>query len=96
LPGIDALYQGRKADGLKVFAVNQQETEDTIKPFVAQLHLSMPVLLDTDGKVNAAYGADAIPETVVVGRNGVVRNVFIGAGNDQDIASAVDEALRDR
>ena len=41
----------------------------------------------------AAFGADGIPETVVVGRNGIVRNVFIGAGHEEEIAAAADAAL---
>ena len=93
LPGLDAIYKQRKGAGLKVFAVNEQEDADTVSKFVHDTGLSIPVLLDTDGKVGASYGANAIPETVVVGRDGTVKAVFVGSGNEQGIAAAADDAL---
>jgi len=95
LPGLDEIYKQRKAAGLKVFAVNEQEDAATIQKFIAQSKLTIPAVLDSDGKTGAAFGAQAIPETVVVGKDGVVRNVFVGAGNEQAIAAAADAALHD-
>jgi peroxiredoxin len=93
LPGLDDIYKQRKAAGLKVFAVNQQEDAATVAKFVHDTGLSIPVLLDTDGKVGSSYGATAIPQTVVIGRDGNVRAVFVGSGNEQGIAAAADDAL---
>jgi thiol-disulfide isomerase/thioredoxin len=93
LPETDELYKQMKGGGLKVFAVNVQEGAAGVKDVIGRLNLSLPVLLDTDAKAAVAYGATAIPETVVVGRDGVVRNVFVGAGQAQDIAAAVTAAL---
>jgi peroxiredoxin len=93
LPQLDELYKQTKGDGAKFFAVNLEEPAAATKDFAGRLNLSIPVLLDADGKVGIAYGASAIPETVVVGRDGVVRNVFVGAGQEPDIAAAVQAAL---
>ena len=94
LPHLDELYKKQKDAGLKVFAVNQQEDAATVQAFIGRTHLSLPVLLDPDRKGGAAFGADAIPETVVVGRNGIVRKVFVGSGNEDGIAAEVDTALK--
>jgi peroxiredoxin len=94
LPGLNDIYQNRKAQGIKVFAVNQQEDPAKIKAFLTQHPLTIPILLDSDGKAGAAFGADAIPETVVVGSDGIVKKVLIGAGHEQDISDALDSALR--
>jgi hypothetical protein len=58
--------------------------------------LSVPVLLDTEGKAGDLYKANAIPETVVVGKDGVVKKVFVGAGPDTEkqLRDAVDAALK--
>jgi peroxiredoxin len=91
---LNDIYQNRKAQGIKVFAVNQQEDPAKIKAFLTQHPLTIPILLDSDGKAGAAFGADAIPETVVVGSDGIVKKVLIGAGHEQDISDALDSALR--
>jgi peroxiredoxin len=94
LPELDGIYSHVKADGVKIFAVNQQEDAATVKDFIGQTHLSIPVLLDLPGTAGSAYGASAIPQTVIVGSDGTVKNVFIGSGNDQNIAAAIQAALR--
>ena len=61
-------------------------------------NLAVPVLLDGDTKVGNRYGANAIPETVVIGRDGVITKVFIGAGPDTEtqLRAAVQSALGDK
>ena len=95
LPGLNKIYDDRKAAGLKVFAVNEQEDAPTVKQFIGQTGLTIPVLLDSDGSVGQAFGASAIPETVVIGKDGNVRNVFVGSGNEDGIAAAADSALHE-
>jgi peroxiredoxin len=94
LPGLDKIYQDNKAAGLKVFAVNQGEDKDTVQKFVNDTKLTIPPLLDADQSVGAAYGANAIPETVLVGKDGVIRKVFIGGGHEDDIRAAVEAELK--
>jgi peroxiredoxin len=55
---------------------------------------SLPVLLDLDGDVAKAYLANAIPETVVIGKDGVVKKVFVGSGNEDGIKAAVEAELK--
>jgi peroxiredoxin len=93
LPRLDDLYKQVKAEGVRIFAVNVQEPAAGVKDFIGRTALGIPVLLDADGKVSLAYGASAIPETVVVGRDGKVRNIFVGAGQEPDIAAAIQDAV---
>jgi peroxiredoxin/outer membrane lipoprotein-sorting protein len=84
LPHLDQLYKEQSPKGLKVYAVNLQEEKDAVKAFVEKKKWTLPVLLDSQGEVAKQYGADAIPETVIVGKDGVVKKVFIGAGPDTE------------
>lgn len=95
LPDLNKLYDQRRDKNLKVFAVNQQEDLPTVQAFVTQKKLTLPVLLDGDGVVGEAYAVRAIPQTVVIGKDGKVRKVFIGIppGGEADIAKAVDAAM---
>jgi hypothetical protein len=48
----------------------------------------MPVALDRNGRVAEKYGATSIPQTVVIGRDGKVARLFVGA------SARFDEQLR--
>jgi thiol-disulfide isomerase/thioredoxin len=78
MPIIDAVAEKYKDKGVKLFAVNLQEGPDEIKEFLKNAELEVPVALDTEGAVAKAYLADAIPQTVIVGKNGTVQVVTIG------------------
>jgi peroxiredoxin len=95
LPHLADLYAKMKGDGLKVYAVNCSEDKPTVQAFVEQTKLAVPVLLDTDGAVSQKFDANAIPETVLIGKDGRVRKVFIGFSSDTEdqIAAAVKAAL---
>jgi peroxiredoxin/outer membrane lipoprotein-sorting protein len=84
LPKLDKLYQDTKSQGVNIFAVNQAEDKAKVQDFMKQKGLSVPVLLDSDSKVGNAYQANAIPETVVIGKDGKVAKVFVGAGPDTE------------
>jgi peroxiredoxin len=88
-----ALDEMARGTGVKILAVNQKEQPDAIGDFMRRLGVTLPVLLDTDGKASAAFGADEVPEAVVVGADGVVTDVFVGPGQEPDIAVAINEAV---
>jgi peroxiredoxin len=85
------------AKGLKVWAVNSKETNDKVEKFVKQNNFSFTVPMDTKGDFGKSYLVQGIPTTVVVGRDGVIKKVFIGFGEGQGevIKKAVEEALKE-
>lgn len=93
LPEIDQLYQELKGRGLKVFAVNEDESVDEVKRTIEGMRLHLPVLLDKDHAVSERYAVEGIPTTVVVGADGTVADVFVGAGNEIRLRAAVINAM---
>jgi thiol-disulfide isomerase/thioredoxin len=85
----------REGKGLAVLGVNEQETADRINDFMKQNQYTFVVPMDSDGAVSNDYLVQGIPTTVIVGRNGVIRDVFIGIGDGREeaIDAAVDKAL---
>lgn len=79
LPRISELVGGLKNRGVEFFAVNQQEDRDTVHGFLKEKELDIPVLLDSEGEVGEKYKAEAIPMTVVIGSDGRVQAVHVGA-----------------
>jgi peroxiredoxin/outer membrane lipoprotein-sorting protein len=81
-PGLQALQQVHNwaAEGDKsvaIYAVNVGEQADQVQHYWQRNNLSMPVLMDEDMAVGQAYGARAIPHTVVIA-DGKVRHVHTG------------------
>ncbi|HSD51954.1 MAG TPA: TlpA disulfide reductase family protein, partial [Candidatus Methylomirabilis sp.] len=51
MPAMERLHKDFKGKGLVVLAVDIQESARTVRPFVREMQLSFPVLLDEDGSV---------------------------------------------
>ena len=73
-------------------------TPEKIKTFLTAKNLSLTVPLDSQGKTAAAYDVQGIPTTIVIGRDGKVAEVFVGAGPDtaQKLEAAVEKALAEK
>ena len=70
IPALQQVYEKLGKLGFEVVAIDVMEDPDTVSPFVKQYKMGFQVLLDSDGKAGAAYGASAIPTTYVVDRKG--------------------------
>jgi peroxiredoxin len=73
MPHIEAAFQEMRAAGLVVLAVDIAEDRSTVEQYIKEEGFTFTVLLDSDGSVAARYGVTAVPETVFVDRDGVVR-----------------------
>jgi thiol-disulfide isomerase/thioredoxin len=94
MPIIDKVAEKYKDKGVLLFAVNIQEMPDEIKKFLAEAEIDVSVALDSEGATAAAYLANAIPQTVIVGKDGSVQVVKIGVSPDLEMALTGDiEAL---
>jgi len=73
-----------------------QEDASQVQPFVQQMNLTLPVLLDSDGATAQKYQAQAIPETVIIGKNGTVQKVIVGLVPDEEktVNDQIDAALK--
>ena len=68
--------------GVVFYGVNLRESPEKIRRFLAEEGLELAVALDSKGEVGDQYGADAIPRTVIIGKDGIVRFVHIGFSPD--------------
>ena len=98
LPHINSISQDKSyaGKGLKVFAINDKEQKSKVEQFVKQNNYSFSVPLDTKGKFGEAYKVRGIPTTVIVGRDGTIKKVFIGFGDgsEEKMKEAIEDALK--
>jgi peroxiredoxin len=83
MPSIEALHDRYAARGLKVVAVSIDNpgTEDAIRKFRDQYGLTFEILHDASGRIKQDYQTTGVPETFVIGRDGVIRKKVIAADN---------------
>ena len=70
LPSLELLAQRHERDRVQVLAANFRETDGTIRHFLAQQPMTLPILRDRDGAAARAFQVRIFPTTVVIGRDG--------------------------
>ncbi len=80
LPALDALAKDYADKGVAVYAINQGEDPAEIAAFLRSGGLTLPVALDPGFATGRDYLVEAIPQTVIVGKDGLVKRVHVGAG----------------
>lgn len=73
MPALQELHDQPGAAGLRVIAVNMQETPDTVVTYLASKGLSFPVLLDAEGALAAQLDVTYLPTTFFVDAEGIIR-----------------------
>jgi thiol-disulfide isomerase/thioredoxin len=92
MPQVDRAARAFAAHGVQLVAVNLEEAPKPIKSMLERHKLELTVALDRDGAVAGKYQANAIPQTVIIDKEGVVSRVFIG-GNPH-LEEQIKEALQ--
>lgn len=95
LPTVAALCAEYADKGVVFRAVNCKEDAETVKRFLEEESLAADVVIDPTGETMAAYRVEAIPHTVVIGKDGLVQAVHVGAseGFDAKLRRQLDAVL---
>ena len=74
----ERLHRDFAAQGLSVIGINAREGTAAIRQYSKELGLTFPLVLDSSGEINAAYGVIGLPTTFLIGRDG--RAVALAVG----------------
>jgi cytochrome c biogenesis protein CcmG/thiol:disulfide interchange protein DsbE len=79
MPSMEKLYIKFKSDQFEILAVSiDGEGRKVVAPFMKRLNLTFPALLDRKGKIKNIYGVTGIPESFIIGKNGIIIKKVIG------------------
>ncbi len=97
MPQVDRAARDFKDQGVQLVAVNLEEAPKPIQSMLERHKLDLTVALDRDGVVAGKYQATAIPQTVIIDREGKIVRVFIGgsAHLEEQIRAALKSVLGD-
>ena len=80
MPSIQRLHESYGPRGLKIVAVSIDERDQTpaIREFQREFGLTFEILHDQTAAIRSDYQTAGVPETFVLGRDGVIRKRWIG------------------
>lgn len=93
IPDIEAAYQAHKDDGFVVLGISTDESRQVVEPFVAELDMTYPVLLDERGEVMNEYRVRGLPMSLLVDREGIIRARHLGFLTGSQLAKYLEDTL---
>lgn len=78
MPVIDKVSKEFRNKGVVLYTVNLGDSPQAIRDFLDANNLDLVVALDPHGSSAFAYQVDAIPQTVVIDKAGMITGVLVG------------------
>ena len=91
MPDIERVHRDFQGK-VTVVAISIQQSQKTVRSFVNANKLSFRVLLDSSGDVAQTYQVAAIPTSLFIDAQGVIRYKRIGAMTYEDMVNGIKEA----
>jgi thiol-disulfide isomerase/thioredoxin len=94
MPAIERLWQKHRAAGLEVVSINVENDGPKARGFAARFkpQLTFPLYLD-DGPAQAAFHVDAIPQLVLVDKQGKIALLHVGGVDEPELDERISDAL---
>ncbi len=97
MPVLDRLHHRYEDTGFAVLGVNVEGDSESAREIVDKTNVTFPILLDDGQKVSELYSLEAMPSTIVVDRDGVVRYIHRGykPGDEAKYVEVVKELIKE-
>jgi len=82
MPVFERAQQQYRDQGLVVLGVDLQERDPEIVAFLTEIGVTFPTLVDRTGEVTRQWRATGLPTTFLIDRQGIIRDVRVGAFTD--------------
>lgn len=96
MPAFQRLYE-EYGDTLAVLAVNCMEDKESVDKFASDNGYTFPIAYDEEGDICRKYPSDGIPYTVIIGTDGKVAKLYVGAADAEsqykEYKSAIDAVM---
>lgn len=95
IPELNALYEDLKAQGVEIYGISTDaEGAEKVLPYVEDLPLAYPVLLDPEAKSTAIFGGlEGYPMTFIFDREGLIYSSYLGAQVEGTFRSDIEYLL---
>ena len=95
MPVFERAQQQYRDQGLAVVGVDFQERDEEITAFLSQVGVTFPTLVDRTGEVSRQWRATGLPTTFLIDRQGIIRDVRVGAFTDAMLEDRLTKLLNE-
>ena len=79
MPSMQKLYERFKGQDFEILAVSiDADGGEAVAPFMKQMNLTFPALLDPSEKIRSLYAITGVPESFIIDKNGMLVQRVIG------------------
>ncbi|MFP4364014.1 MAG: TlpA family protein disulfide reductase [Spirochaetia bacterium] len=89
MPSMQSLYETMGDDNFAIFAIDLQESEQTVEDFIDQNGYTFTFAIDTTGNVARQYGVRSIPTSFLISPEGYVIGAWVG-GREWDTPAMIE------
>ncbi len=92
MPSMQKLYEQMKGENFEMIAISiDKDGLKAVEPFVKDLKLTFPILLDVEQKASGPFKITGVPETFLVSPEGTILHHLVGpaAWDKPEIANAL-------
>ena len=93
VPYIQAVFDKWSEEELVILAVNVRESIEAVQSFIDSQGLTFPVLLDSQGEIDAVYQPPWFPTTFFIDAEGIIREVKEERFSSQDEIETILQSL---
>lgn len=98
IPDLSRIYTQYKDDGLEILGVSMDEIESHyLEKFQQNYKMTYPILHGSPAELarlsNLYGGIYSIPTTFIIDREGIIRDIFVGARREADFLAAIKQLL---
>ena len=79
-----------KHQNVSVVAVNLGDKLDSVAAYADEIGLTMPVVIDSEGRISSALGVTSVPSTIVIDSHGKVIATHVGEITADELAVLVE------
>ncbi len=95
MPALQAFYDAHKSQNFALIGIEAGETASEVSQFVKQYGLTFPIWLDPDNKSLDAFHNQALPNSYVIDKTGIVRLAWSGAISLKMLEKYIDPLLEE-
>ena len=93
MPAMQELYEQYRDRGLVILAVNMEEDQARVQRWIDQGGFTYTFVLDSEGQQLKRYNVNAAPTSYFIGRDGVIRDLKLGAISRAEMQTKVEKLL---
>jgi peroxiredoxin len=97
MPLLDELHARYQAAGFQIWGVNVDSERADALQMLTKIPVDFPILFDSASAVSKQFGVDAMPSSVFIDRDGVVRHIHRGFrdGDEEAYKKIIKELIRE-